>query len=165
MEWNGQMYFGWPLPAWCGKVYRVDPKAVRVGSIVSLPDGIELQLTLEDDYLVVTGTSSRNRSQAATFQAEFVFDTDDSTRIFEDNWNILLDLINAAAAVNSLFTVYLTPEEYQRLAANNESEFERLKENMSRRAASLVVLHEADFGDQEGGGRPSVSLYRTGRCP
>jgi hypothetical protein len=160
-EWNGKVYFGWPLPPWRGKVYEVDPEAVSLGSITVLPDGNELQLWERDGVLEINPTSSRNRGNARKYKATSVFDTDDDGPTYEGDWEHLLCLINAAAAVNALFVVFLPNEEYYRLVAENEREFENLKKKMSPRASSLVRLEPEYYGAPT----PNVWLLRTGSCP
>ena len=151
--------FGWPLPSWCSIVYQVVLEAVDPSSVVILPNGTYLQLFYKDDRLQVTETSIRTRGAANFFRAKKVFDTDDDFPIFQDNWEFLIKLLNAAAAVNALFVVYLTPEEYKRLAANDEAEFMILKYQMSKRAADLVILYK-DYDEE----KPAVLLCRTGQC-
>lgn len=156
MEWNGKFYFEWPR--WRGVVYSVDERAAKVGSVVFLPD--ETQLLLPRDpggYIEVVENTTH--LVAERFNVERIFDTnEESSCSFGGDWEPLIRLINAAAAVNTLFGVTLTAEEYRHLFANQEAEFEALKQKFSPRAASLLYLVEFD-GDY------SVELYRTGRCP
>lgn len=154
---KNELFFEWPT--WMGKVYKVGTEAVNISSVVVLPGGTELQMYEEKGYIRVVKTSTRNRSAAKRFAAELIFDTvDGSNPAFKGDWEPFIGLINAAAAVNTLFSVSLTPEEYERLHANDEIEFNKLKKKLSLRAASLLYLVDFD-------GDLSVELYRTGRCP
>jgi len=159
--WNGKVYFIWPSR---GTIYEVDETAVGVSNIVVLPDGTELGLTWDKkNRLDVVRVSSRSRNAALNYQATKVFDFDKASDVFEGDWGLLLWKINAAANVNTLFHVYLTPEEYQRLTVDDMKGFEELKSRISPRAASLVHLYEKDYMSDDK--RPVLHLYRMGMCP
>ena len=156
MEWDGKFYFEWP--AWMGTVYAVDPIAIGFMSVVVLPDGVELQLIKDiDGFVEVLPASTRNL--AKNYEAERIFNSrGEANPTFAGDWEPLIKLINAAAAVNNLFGVKLDSKEFERLSANGEAEFEVLKQKLSPRAASLINLVDFD-------GDLSLELYRTGMCP
>ena len=159
--WNGKLYFGWPEPPWGGVVYEVGLEAIGLGKIILLPDGHELQIL----QVGISQSSSRNRSGAPIYSAIKVFDTNAEAPTFQGDWEKLLWQLNAAGAVNALFTVYLPKEEYERLSADGRKEFEVLKRQMSPRVASLVDLLENDYVHDDEDPHPCLFLYRTGSCP
>lgn len=165
-ERNGKVYFGFPYPPWCNVVYEVDPEAVGVGSVVTLPGDAYTALQLlidEGGRLIVSDVSTlwSGESRHAVYEAVLVLDTNAEGPTFSGEWETILWQLNAAAATNCLFVVYLPQGEYQRLAADDGAEFEALKTRMSPRAASLVQL-EPDYYDEP---TPVVWLLRTGSCP
>jgi hypothetical protein len=76
---------------------------------------------------------------------------------YQGNWEPLVELINIAAATNSLFTVILTVEEYELLKGG---ELKILKMRFSERVASLLYLSAPGSRDK----RPTLELYRLGHC-
>jgi len=160
-----EVYFDWPPR---GNVYEVPEDAVSLGRIVRLPDGTELQLLRnEEGYLEVRETSSRNRNAAQIHEAVYIFDPasreTEMTVNGDGNWDAAVRLLNAAAAVNTLATIYLSPTEY---AWQSADDMATLKAKLSPRAQCLIVLHESHYLDFEyNPGRPAIELLRTGRCP
>jgi hypothetical protein len=160
MEWNGKFYFGWPYPPWRGVVYEVDSSLVGDPSVMLvLPDGTKLQWQKDSEGYFDVVSATKRGAGIRQVKAERVFDTNKEGPTFAGDWRPFIRSINAAAAVNALFSVRVSKEEYNRLLANNRSAFEALKQDLSPRAASL--LHLVDWDEEEF----RVDLYRTGRCP
>lgn len=158
MIWEGKGYFSWP--GWCDTVYEVPLNALDSASITVLPDGTELQLVLRDGWIEVDKASSRDRPKATLIQAKKMFDArNDPPRQFTGDWEPHLRWLNIAAATNVVLYVEVPPEEYERLHADGEKEFETLKGRLSDRAASLLFLF--DYGE----GKQFVQMCHTGSCP
>ncbi|MDP1710704.1 MAG: hypothetical protein Q8L46_02085 [candidate division WWE3 bacterium] len=101
-------------------------------------------------------------NKAVIWDSRLVFRITQAEAEFRGSWRPFLELFNAAAAVNALFVVILTPEEYARLAGGG---LERLKKRLSRRAASFLRLYGVDEVWPCTDGRPTLELLRTSRCP
>ena len=148
-------YFEYP---WRGSVYAisVDETKLRKGRLVELPDGRLVKVTVPQGRFPQTEEAAA--TQKTYLPARVVIETTgDFQRDFVGKWEPLIEPINAAAAVNTLFSVRLTREEYQRLKSGSLAQ---LEEKLSERARSLIRLEE----DTWNGGGPALELLRTGSC-
>jgi hypothetical protein len=128
--------------------------------IVVLPDRTtRLKLNIRPGYFPIAEQLPKDYVvRGMTWKASLIFKDTESERTFENNWSQLIALINAAAAVNKLFTVHLPTEEYQRLLDGGLLDLQR---KLSARAHDLLRLED----DTWNGGGPALELLRTGRCP
>jgi hypothetical protein len=149
-------YFEYPSR---GSVFAIDKdeRALRKGRIVQLPDGHLIKVTVREGYFPNIDELEGN-SEGEIIPARLVIAENNFQQSFEGDWNPLITCINAAAAVNTLFTVVLTAEDYERLANGG---FTQLKKKLSPRAKSLIRLEE----DSWNGVGAALELLRTGRCP
>ncbi len=152
-------YFEYP---WRGDVYAVDVSRRTWGRLlVRLPSGEVISLLLEPGRFPKADGPLQDRFGPEEIRkALLVFKREEAEREYKGNWTPLIELLNAAAAVNTLFAIILTPEEYARLESGG---LERLKKRLSARAASLLMLCEDPWHDT--GEKPTLELLRTGRCP
>ena len=147
-------YFEYP---WQGSVYAVDVEEteLRSGRPVKLPDGNLIMVTVLDGYFPKVEKIST--TQESALPTRVVIAKGNFQMEFDGNWELLTELINAAAAVNTLFSIRITMEEYKRLESGGLAQ---LKEKLSSRAYSLISLEE----DTWNGGGPAVELLRTCGC-
>ncbi|MBU0534828.1 hypothetical protein KKC62_01455 [Patescibacteria group bacterium] len=149
-------YFQYP---WRGNIYAldVDESELRNGKPVKLPAGSLVTVTVPKGYFPEVEENAASKEGALT--ARVVISADDTfQREFKGNWKPLIELINIAAAVNTLFTIILTNEEFHRLKKGGLAKMEK---KFSKRAFSLLYLYDSYVEE----GKPSLELFRTGRCP
>lgn len=140
--------------------------------VVVLPDKTFLEMTWLADqrfgpYLSITELPDFNSMEfdGPVFAATKVFGLQDPSPVFDGSaaqTPTLVWKINAAAAVNELFVVFLTKEAYDSLL---DGGLDDLKEHLSERANSLIRLCDESNIDFDHEGVPALDLYRTGRCP
>ena len=104
-----KIYF--QFPSWKGRVYEVTGEtyeSFRKGNgLVQLPeDKLMLKVELEPGYFPTASEEAPASEKVTVFKkARFVFDTTDAVRRFEGNWQLLVELLNAAgAAVKTLLS-------------------------------------------------------------
>ena len=149
-------YFEYPYQ---GNIYviDIDECELRNGKLVKLPNGNLINITVSEGYFPRIDENTTTQKKPIT--ALVVIGADDTfTREFTGDWEPLIELINIAAAVNTLFAVILIKKEYRRLEAGGLA---KMKKDFSERAFALLSLQEDYIRD----GKPSLELFRTGRCP
>ncbi|MBI2414878.1 hypothetical protein HYV31_03555 [candidate division WWE3 bacterium] len=142
---------------WNGPVYSFEARDAQLldGVNVILPDGnTEVRVTVLEDHFPTVGKPVElqiNQPHAKVVIPENGFQVK-----FDGKWKSIAKLVNAAAAVNTLFSVILTHEEYYRL---NLGGLDQIKYLFSERAFSLLYLYDDYRTDG-----PSLELFRTGTC-
>lgn len=135
----------------------VDETELRKGRAVRLPGIGVVQITTKEGYFPTVDPNITSTEEV--LNARIVISKDDPCeRTFRGDWKPLVDIINTAAAVNTLFTIKLTKKEYRRLEKGG---LEEMKDEFTERAFSLLYLYE----DYLGKDKPSLELFRTGSCP
>lgn len=154
-------------PEWRGSVYSVPEEAcVFAGDVAQLKDGrlvelevLEVKPPIVKEVHFVDEVPTVGGRKGRIWQATVEIDCQEGEGIFKDSWDPFIPKLNAAAAVNTLYWVILTPEEHKRLMKGG---LEELKAKLSPRAANLLyVWDEWTFEDGE---HPALQLLRTGRC-
>lgn len=145
-----------------GPVYSV-PRDVSHW-VIRLPDGRLVTLGWGDyarSYVSRLLNFTRAENEAGCFvcvRAYVEIAPGEGPGVFSGDWKPLLRKIEAASAVNSLYSVRLTEEEYERLVSGG---FEELKTDVTPRAASFLHLYKAGECEDV----PSLQLFRVDRCP
>ncbi|MFC1710446.1 hypothetical protein ACFL0F_02190 [Patescibacteria group bacterium] len=123
-------------------VYKVGKEALDDCSIVTLPSKMFVQLFKIDDFMCTMPSPMYIFGESKVLDATRIFSLDECTQTYDNNWEDLLEIINAAAHFNIGITVRLPSEEHDRLAANTFEELDNLKNRMSMRAKDLIRLIE-----------------------
>ncbi len=156
-----------------GVVWKADVSD-KGATVVELSDGTKLCIFygIGDDgeplFLVVRPASEAELLLLGgqIVKAKKIFGLDDSPPTFTGLWMEMVTLsesINAAAAVNELFVVLLTPETYEEL--QDDDKFAIFTQGLTEWAKSLVQLREESCIDFDHPGQPAIDLYRIcGRC-
>ncbi|MFH1566337.1 MAG: hypothetical protein ABIB98_04035 [bacterium] len=158
-EQNGREFFE---DGFRGPVYSISREAAEK-ECFKLPDGRVVApvwcrnpryiLHIEDVF-----ASEEEEAGLETAILEIIKEEEGSGQ-FEGDWTPLIRKIEAASAVNILYSVMLTDEEYERLVNGG---FEALKERLSHRASSLLHLYPS--GRYLCIDKPNLQLFRVGWC-
>lgn len=151
------LHFEYP---WNGHIYSVDiePGTLPEVTKVKLPDGEIIGVRALPGFFP-TVVELESPSSGTQLNAKVVIEQGDFKRKFEGDWGPLTKFIEICSSVNTLCSIDLTEEEFNRL---EDGGLQELKESLSDRASSLLYLYEEYPLNSEG---PSLQLFRTGGCP
>lgn len=164
-----KIYF--EFPSWQGNVYKIVTAIVSPSFVAVLPDGRGVMLECDHGFVmrekelsveeVSAAYKNVNVGRPPVLRAELVFKKEEAVQEWKGSWDDhLIEMIEAAAAVNNLFVVHLPSEEYERLKLGG---LEQLLSRFSENAVDRLRLSETSVIDfkQE---RPALDLLRVGSC-
>lgn len=159
-----KIYF--KFPSWQGDVYQT--AAIDSSSFVAvLPNGKAVKLVCKDGFVMHVRELSTKEALAANqevcaliLRADLVFGRAEAVQEWRGDWNDrLIEMIEAAAAVNTLFVVHLPRDEYEKLRTGG---LENLQKRFSEGAVSRMKLSEDSVIDFRG---HALDILRFGSCP